>query len=153
MLDFNHGLVLNGDFHMNAKLYIFKRDDIRDYSMRNHIHFAVVDVDRSKDYPLNFVCVLPQQMSVMVKQSSAFAKIFGDQSLQVAKKLLTDALENEDDTEIKSEIEKRLKLLEPKQPLQVKCRVCGKMFQPKYFRRYYPKTCQECNKKMQPRIE
>lgn len=138
---------------MNAKLYIFKRDDIRDYSMRNHIHFAVVDMDRSKEYPLNFVCVLPQQMSVMVKQSSAFAKIFGDQSLQVAKKLLTDAMENEDDSEIKTEIEKRLKLLEPKQPLHVKCRVCGKMFEPKYFRRYYPKTCQECNKKMHPTIE
>ncbi len=150
MLLDHRGLVLNGDFDMNAKLYIFKRDDIRDYSMRNHIHFAVVDMDKSKEYPLNFVCVLPQQMSVMVKQSSAFAKIFGDQSLQVAKKLLTDALENEDDTEIKTEIEKRLKLLEPKQPLQIKCRVCGKMFEPKYFRRYYPKTCQECNKKMHP---
>ena len=49
--------------------------------MRNHIHFAVVDTEKSKEYPLNFVCVLPQQMSVMVKQSSAFAKIFGDKSI------------------------------------------------------------------------
>jgi hypothetical protein len=135
---------------MNPKLYVFKRDDLRDYSMRNHIHFAVVDLERSKDYPLNFVCVLPQQMSVMVKQSSAFAKIFGNDSLKIAKKLLTEALETEDDSEIKTEIEKRLKLLEPKPTIRVKCRVCGNLFEPKVFRRYYQKTCQECSKKMFP---
>ena len=138
---------------MNPKLYIFKRDDVRDYSTRNHIHFAVVDVEKSKNYPLNFICVLPQQMSVMVKQSSAFAKIFGDTSLQMAKKLLTEALETEDDSEIKTEIGKRLKLLEPKQPIQIKCRVCGNLFEPKVFRRYYQKTCQECSKKMLLRQE
>jgi hypothetical protein len=133
---------------MNPKLYIFKRDDVRDYSLRDHIHFAVVDLERSKEYPLNFVCVLPQQMSVMVKQSSAFAKIFGDESLKMAKKLLTEALEAEDDSEIKTEIAKRLKLLEPKPALQVKCRICGNLFEPKVFRRYYQKTCPECSKKM-----
>jgi len=138
---------------MNPKLYIFKRDDVRDYSMRNHIHFAVVDMDRSKEYPLNFVCVLPQQMSVMVKQSSAFAKIFGESSLQMAKKLLTEALEMEDDSEIKTEIAKRLKLLEPKPAIRVKCRVCGNIFEPKIFRRYYQKICQECSRKMMPNQE
>ncbi len=132
---------------MNLRLYIFKRDDIRDHSLGKYIHIAVVDSDRSKDYPSNFVCVLPQQMSGKGAQSSAFARVFGNNSLELAKRLLTEAFETEDDIEIKAEIEKRLKLLEPKPIVQVKCRVCGNSFEPKRLRRFQQKICQECRRK------
>jgi hypothetical protein len=132
---------------MNLRLYIFKRDDIRDHSLGKYIHIAVVDSDRSKDYPSNFVCVLPQQTSGKGAQSSAFVRIFGNNSLEMAKRLLTEAFETEDDIEIKAEIEKRLKLLEPKPIVQVKCRVCGNSFEPKRLGRFQQKICQECRRK------
>jgi len=55
-------------------------------------------------------------------------------------------LKTENDSEIKAEIEKRLKLLEPKPAVQVKCRVCGNFFEPKR-RRFKQKICQECSRK------
>jgi hypothetical protein len=87
--------------------------------------------------------MLPQQVSASSKQHSVFAKVFGNHSSELAKRLLTEALETENDLEIKAEIEKRLKLLEPK-PVQIKCRVCGKLFEPIIMGRFKQKTCQEC---------
>ena len=128
---------------MNLRLYVSKRDNMRGYSQRYHIRFAIVDFDKSQEYPSNFVCMLPRQVSGNSKQYSVFAEVFGNQSSELAKRLLTEALETEDDSEIKAEIEKRLKLLEPK-PIQIKCRVCGKSFEPKLMGRFRQKTCQEC---------
>ena len=119
---------------------------MRGYSQSYHIRFAIVDIDKSQEYPSNFVCMLPQEVSANSKQHSVFAKVFGNHSSELAKQLLTEALETEDDSETKTEIEKRLKLLEPK-PIQIKCRVCGKFFEPKTTGRFKPKTCQECRRK------
>ena len=44
--------------------------------------------------------------------SSNFSKTFGDEKMKVARKLLNDSLETEDDLEIKAEIEARLKSLQ-----------------------------------------
>jgi hypothetical protein len=131
---------------MNLRLYVSKRDDMRDHSHSYHIRFAVVDLDKSKNYPSNFVCMLPQQMSGKGNPSSIFARAFGNNGLKLAKRLLTDALKTEGDSEVKAEIEKRLKLLEPKPTVQVKCRVCGNFFEPKR-RRFKQKICQECIRK------
>ena len=131
---------------MNLVLHVSKRDDMRDSFQSYHIRFAVVDLDKSQCYPLNFVCMLPQQVSRNSKQYSIFTRVFGNYSLEMAKRLLTKALETEDDSEIKAEIEKRLKLLEPK-PIQIKCHVCGKSFEPKRIGRFKQKTCQECRLK------
>ena len=131
---------------MNLRLYVSKRDNMRGHSQSYHIRFAIVDLDKSQDYPSNFVCMLPQQVSGNSKQHSAFAKVFGNHSSELAKRLLTKALETEDNSEIKAEIEKRLKLLEPK-PIQIKCRICGKPFEPKILGRFKQKTCQECRRK------
>jgi Zn finger protein HypA/HybF involved in hydrogenase expression len=90
--------------------------------------------------------MLPQQVSGNSKQNNVFAKVFGNHGSELAKQLLTKALETEDDSEIKAEIEKRLKLLEPK-PIQIKCRVCGKSFEPRRLGRFKQKTCQECRRK------
>jgi hypothetical protein len=129
---------------MNLRLYILKRDDASDYSRGHYIRFAVVDLDKSKKYPSNFVCILPKQFSGKNKQSNVFARVFGKDSLGLAMRLLNEALETEDDREIKGEIEKRLKLLGLKPVGQVKCRVCGNFFSPT---RYKQKTCRECKMK------
>jgi len=99
---------------MNLRLYVSKRDDMRDHSQSHYIRFAVVDLDRSQNYPSNFVCMLPQQIGGKCNPSSVFAKAFGNNGLELTKRLLTMALKAEGDSEIKAEIEKRLKLLEPK---------------------------------------
>jgi hypothetical protein len=49
--------------------------------------------------------------------------------VEMAKKLLVDALKAEDDFEVKGEIERRLKLLEPKPFCEKACVPCGKLFQ------------------------
>ena len=131
---------------MNLRLYVSKKDDMRDHTQSHYIRFAVVDLDRSQHYPSNFVCMLPQQAGGKCNPSSVFAKAFGNNGLELAKRLLTMALKVEGDSEIKAEIEKRLKLLEPKPAVQVKCRVCGKFFEPKR-RRFKQKICPECMKR------
>jgi len=131
---------------MNLRLYVSKRDDMRDYSKGHRIRFVVVDLDKSRNYPANFVCMLPQKPDASSKPSNVFSRVFGNDSLELAKQLLTKALKAENDSEIKAEIEKRLKLLEPKPAVQVKCRVCGNFFEPKR-RRFKQKICQECIQK------
>lgn len=77
------------------------------------IYFAVVDLNKSRRYPENFVCILPK-LKPNTKAKSAFQSAFGDQSLPMAKSLLTKALRNEDEPEIKAEIKQRLNDLNPK---------------------------------------
>lgn len=103
---------------MKPQLYIVKGKSTRSYTVRSYIHFAVIDLDVAKTYPSNFVCVLPQHVSSAAEGSSVFAKTFGEKRLELAKKLLTKALEMEYDPEIKTEIRARLKLLAPKPTFQ-----------------------------------
>ena len=97
---------------MNLKLYVIKNG-----SQINRIQLVVVDLDKSKRYPLNFVCVLPRYFRILEKRSSQFAKLFGEKSLCMAKKLLVDARRNEDDPEIKTVINKRIKDIDSKQEI------------------------------------
>jgi rubrerythrin len=131
---------------MNLRLYVSKREDVSDYSQGHYIRFSIVDLDISEKYPANFVCMLPKHMGADGKSSNVFSNIFGTKSLELAKRLLKEALKTEDDSEVKTEIEKRLQLLEPKPPAQAKCRVCGKMFELER-RRFKPKSCPECRRK------
>lgn len=118
------------------------------HSVKTEIHFVVVNQDEPRLYPLNFICVLPGQMSIGSHQNSNFTKIFGDNSLPLARSLLSRAMENEEDEEMRAAIGKRLRALEPKPIFQTKCRYCGKLFEPKKIRRYYQKTCENCKRKM-----
>jgi hypothetical protein len=131
---------------MNLRLRVSKNEDARDYSQGRYIRFAVVDLDKSKNYPANYVCMLPLQPRANGKVHNVFSELFGKDSLELAKRLLTKALKTEGDPEIKVEIEKRLKLLEPKPPIQIKCCVCGKLFEPER-RRFKQRICQECRQK------
>jgi hypothetical protein len=132
---------------MRVGLHLCRHDDAEDYSVGRRFRFAVVDLDKAKGYPLNFVCMLPMQPSSSGKGLSVFVKVFGDKSLELARELLTGALETEDDSEIKAEIERRLKLLEPKPVSQIECSACGKLFQPRRVRRFKRNFCPECMKK------
>ena len=67
--------------------------------------------------------------------------------MEQAMSLLKAAWEREDDSEIKAEIERRLKLLEPKVVNQIKCSGCGKLFQSKRIRKFKNNFCDECMKK------
>ena len=96
---------------MNLKLYAIKNGA----QQLDHIQLVVVDLDKSKRYPLNFVCVLPRYFRILEKRSSKFAKLFGEKSLSTAKKLLIDARRNEDDPEITTVINKRIKDIDSKQ--------------------------------------
>lgn len=96
---------------INLKLYAIKNGG----QQIERIQLVVVDLDKSKRYPLNFVCVLPRYFRILEKRSSKFAKLFGEKSLCMAKKLLVEAFRSEDDPEIKTVINKRLKDIDSKQ--------------------------------------
>jgi hypothetical protein len=96
---------------VNLKLYAIKNGA----QQLDRIQLVVVDLDKSKRYPLNFVCVLPRYFRILEKRSSKFAKLFGEKSLSTAKKLLIDARSNEDDPEITTIINKRIKDIDSKQ--------------------------------------
>ena len=132
---------------MNIELYIFKNENIKDYAKDHHIRFAVVDLDRSEVYPENFVCLLPLNYRTNGKAGPKFSELFGDKSVELAKALLVKALKTEDDLEVKAEIKRRLTLLEPKQIIHVKCRVCGKNFETSKSRRFKPTICRDCKQK------
>jgi cytochrome c-type biogenesis protein CcmE len=132
---------------MKLSLLVCRNDNVEDYSVSKRFRFAVVDLDKGKDYPVNFVCMLPMQPNSSGKGLSVFVGIFGDKSLIVAKELLLEALEVETASEVKREIERRLKLLGSKPVNQVKCDVCGQLFQAQPRKRFKQKFCPECLRK------
>jgi hypothetical protein len=132
---------------MKLSLLVCRNDNVGDYSTGKRFRFAVVDLDRAKDFPVNFVCMMPTQINGKGKSQSVFLQVFGDKSIEQARALLNKALETEEEPEVKAEIEKRLKLLEPEAVSQIKCSGCGKLFQPRRVRRYQQNFCEECMKK------
>ncbi len=73
---------------MRPSLYMLKRHNGRtEYSMKTEVQVVVVDLDKSKQYPLNFVCILPQSTASLGKPSSIFGRVLE----QVAWKLPIDS--------------------------------------------------------------
>ncbi len=132
---------------MNFKLRIFRREYTNNLSAWNHLRFAVVDLNKSKSYPENFVSMLPMRIESNGKLPNAFTKFFGNESLATARGLLTEALKTVDDYEIKAEITRRLTLLDSNPVVYVKCRVCKKFFQTKKKRVFKLKLCPKCLKR------
>jgi len=125
------------------RLKIEQKRFLEERSGRRLFSFAVVDMDRSESYPQNFVCMLPMNLGTE-KDGTGFKKVFGDKSVEQAKKLLSAALKSEADSDIKAEIQRRIKLLEPKTVSLIKCTHCGKLFNPGKMRRINRKFCPEC---------
>lgn len=97
---------------MNLKLYAIKNGNQK---LENSVQLVVVDLDRGKRYPINFVCVLPRYLRLLEKRTSTFAKIFGEKSVHTAQKLLVEARRRERDPEIRKLITKRMKDIDLKQ--------------------------------------
>jgi len=131
---------------MKAGLLVVRNDDLKSYSAGRRFRFAIVNLDREGSYPSNFVCMLPIHVISGGKPSN-FAQIFGDKSIEQAKALLKNALESEQDSDVKAEIERRLSLLEPEQVRQIICSGCGRLFQPRRVRRHRQNFCGECMRK------
>jgi hypothetical protein len=131
---------------MSVRLQVFEQNSKEDNPFRRSFRFAVVDFSKSESYPSNFVCMLPLKLGAG-KPDSVFLKVYGNRSLEQAKVLLTGALKVENDSAIKAEIERRLKLLDPIQSSQIKCSSCGNLFRPQRIRRYKKNFCQACMKK------
>jgi len=106
------------------------------------------DFSRSDSYPANFVCMLPAKVDPRKgKVANVFGTLFGDRSVDFAMDLLNDALKSERDLEVKIELTRRLKLIDPKQANRIKCSGCNKTFQPRKIRKYKQNLCSECLKK------
>ncbi len=133
---------------MNFQLRIATKSFLEDGSGKRVFTFAVLDLDKSKSYPQNFVCILPKRVTPEGKTQNTFYRIFGEKSVAEAKNLLINALKRENDSEVRAEIERRLELLEPKKEMVVKCSLCGQMFHPVLARKFKRPFCPEClNKK------
>ena len=127
-------------------MQVFKREQT-DNNLGKTYRFAVLDVSRAKDYPANFVCMLPVKVDQRKgKIVNVFGELFGDKSVDFAIGLLNDALKAESDVEVKTEIRRRLKLIDPKQVNLVKCCRCKKSFQPRKIRKYKQNFCDDCLK-------
>ncbi len=139
---------------MNCKLKVFKQE-VEDRNSGRAYRFAVLDYNKSNSYPANFVCMLPikiSQSQQKEKSTGVFGQLFGDKSLDLALGLLNDALKTEHDVKVKAEIERRIKLLDPKSVNLVRCSICKKSFQPLTSGWHRQKFCTEClNKRYGPR--
>ena len=132
---------------MRAKLHVAINDNAPDYAAGKRFRFAVIDLDKAKSYPVNFVCLLPTRLGSNESKASKFVEVFRDRSSEMAKGLLTDALKREDDAAIRNEIERRLRLLDPDRFKEKKCVSCGRMFQVDVKKRFKQKFCEDCIKK------
>jgi hypothetical protein len=105
------------------------------------------DLDKEKEYPINYVCLLPKTIQLCTKSLSRFVEIFGEDSAKLAQKMLTDGLEKETEAAIRIEIEERLRALQPKPAVEFSCVVCGATFNPKKFGRFFQRICDKCRNK------
>jgi formylmethanofuran dehydrogenase subunit E len=129
---------------MKLSLHITKNYNSRDYLEPSHIRFAVIDLHRSKQYPANYLCILPRRLNPNLKIQNKFQTMFKEQSQAITKKLLKQALKTTDDQYIKNEIRERLKILNPKPKNLVKCSVCGEEFKARRYGYRLQKTCYGC---------
>lgn len=129
---------------INLKLYITKNYNVSDYTKPGHIRIAVIDKDLSKKYPRNFVCLLPRTINPNARLPNKFQQTYGNQSQELMKKLIKQALDTVEDQDIKKELLARLKILNPKPKNLAKCNECGKEFKARRYGYRIQKTCYEC---------
>ena len=140
-------LFISRSVNLTFELRVFEVDYGRGNYAWNRFRFAVVDANNSKGYPANFVSMLPIRIDSDGKTPSAFTKLFGNESLKIARGLLTRSLKKEQGSAIKAEIVRRLRLLEPNPVIQIKCRVCKKFFETRKEKARKQKFCPECMKR------
>ena len=62
---------------MDLQLYITKHYGLKYRSKGTQVKFAVVDKDKAKKYPQNFLCILPKKLNPKLKQKYKFTDLFG----------------------------------------------------------------------------
>ena len=131
---------------MNQQLLITKKE-YTNYNNRTRIKhlFAVIDLDESKQYPQNFVSMLPLRTRAIVKPSNVFERLFGNESLKIANQLLHKALKSGPDSETADAIRKRIKLLVPQLNDKAQCQNCGNTIKQSKRRAKPYKFCYECH--------
>ena len=132
---------------MNLKLHITKNYNIKDYNKPDHIKIAVIDTDISKGTQQTLYACCQKHLIQTQKHQTSFKKSMETKAKKLIKKLLDQALKTADDQNIKKELLKRLKLLNPKPKNMVKCNMCGEEVKSKTFRYGKQKTCYECKTK------
>jgi len=139
---------------MNLQLRITKKEYLHYNNRTKTKHlFAVIDLDQSKQYPRNFVSVLPMHISAIVKPSNVFERIFGNKSLEIADQLLHKALKSRPDSETAEAIRKRIELLAPQENNKAQCQNCGNTIERSKRRGKLYRFCHECHMKAKQRIE
>jgi hypothetical protein len=132
---------------MNCELQAF-RFEVKTKNAESSYRFAVVDYNKASEYPANFVCMLPLRIELVKGKSlNTFGALFGGKSTDFAIELLKKALLREKDENIRMELKKRIKILNPAKPLKIKCNACGRKFEFKTTKRYKHPLCNECFKK------
>jgi hypothetical protein len=132
---------------MNYELQVF-RFESGTRNSRHSYRFAVLDYSKAQEYPLNFVCMLPIKIeSIKGKSLNNFGTLFGEKSEDFAIQLLEKALLSEKDVEVRVEIEKRLKLLNPQLSGNDECSACKKIFKISKKKKYKQPFCKECYQK------
>lgn len=54
-----------GRMFLRVRLHIARCDNVLDYSGGKRFRFAVVDLDKAKEYPVNFVCLFPLRLNLV----------------------------------------------------------------------------------------
>lgn len=112
------------------------------------LRFVVIDQDKSKQYPANFVCILPKTIKNQTIPANNFERIFGDKSKELAVQLLKKALRSRPSVYVRTEIRKRVDILNPKPKNLARCNVCGEEFKARRFGYRLQKTCYGCLNKI-----
>ena len=133
---------------MKLQLLITERE-IKHYNTKTktkHL-FAVVDLDKSKEYPQNFVSMLPKNIKATEEPGNIFEGLFGNESIKIAKRLLEKALKTRPNPKATLAIRERIKLLDPQLNSKINCQNCGTPInQSKHRFRPY-KFCYDCYKR------
>jgi len=138
---------------MNLQLRITKKEvSYYNSGIKTKHLFAVIDLDESKQYPQNFVSVLPMHISAIVKPANVFERLFGNESLKLANKLLRKALESRHDSGTAEAIRERIKLLAPQLNDKAQCQNCGNTIKQSKRRVKPYKFCYECHMKAKQKI-
>ena len=130
---------------MKLQLRITEKE-IRHYNTETktkHL-FAVVDLDKSKNYPQNFVSLLPKNIKLAAKPANVFEKLFGNESINIAKHLLEKALRKRPNPKTAKAIRERLKLLDSNLNNKTKCQNCGTRINQSKNRFRQHKLCYNC---------
>ncbi len=128
---------------LKYQLYIMRQNEARDWSDKQaRYHFVIVNPEKGKDYPMNFVCTLPLRLNSNFKTS--FEQRFRGESLEIAKQLLNKVLQSETDGEVRTEVERRLKMLSPETVRTRICAFCGRTFQAETKKRFRQKYYEDC---------